>query len=245
MWTLFIDCIDIGKIRLGEKLRIKNKLCTALELVQKDIMEPFLLVHSGLSTSPVGALPFKAGEHNNLQHICAWNLGTSDIFNIIHPYYYLTENEENSRTSSFEEGAPDVGQIVAQEPIFHYYGQVLIGGPLNAYWARGASLGPDTFVIKSPWDHKYLWHVLETTNIFLETRPRRFSFTFVTSVSDTCMLSELYFHDFCVVFSWVLSLGWPFTFWGLYKAPIVTLELTIESYPFWELCFLLLSVLPC
>ena len=32
------------------------------------------------------------------------------------------------------------------------------------------------------------------------TRHRRFSFTFVTSVSDTCMLLELYFQDFCVVF---------------------------------------------
>ena len=114
VWTLFIDCTDIGKIRLAEKLRIKNKLWTALQLVQKDIMEPFLLVHSGLSTSPVGALPFKAGEHNSLQHICVWNLGTSDVFNIIHPYYYLTENEQNSRTSTFEEGAPDVGQILDQ-----------------------------------------------------------------------------------------------------------------------------------
>ena len=63
------------------------------------------------------------------------------------------------------------------------------------------------------------------------TMPRRFSFASVTSVSDTCMMSELYFQDFCFVFSWVLSLGRPFTFWGLYKAPIVTLELTIWSYP--------------
>ena len=38
----------------------------------------------------------------NLQHISVWNLGTSDIFNIIHRYE-LTKNEENSRTSSFEE----------------------------------------------------------------------------------------------------------------------------------------------
>ena len=52
--------------------------------------------------------------------------------------------------------APDVGQNVTNEPIFYYYGQVLIGGPFNAYWAKGASLGPDTFVRKSPSDHKYL-----------------------------------------------------------------------------------------
>ena len=44
------------------------------------------------------------------------------------------------------------------------------------------------------------------------TQPRRFTFAFVTSVSNTCMLSELYFHDFCVVFSWVKSLGRPFSF---------------------------------
>ena len=49
------------------------------------------------------------------------------------------------------------------------------------------------------------------------TRPRRFSFAFVTSVSDKCMMLELYFQDFCVVFSWVLSLGQPFTFCGLSK----------------------------
>ena len=44
----------------------------------------------------------------NLQHISVWNPGTSNIFNIIHRYE-LTENEENSRTSSFEEGVPDAG----------------------------------------------------------------------------------------------------------------------------------------
>ena len=27
----------------------------------------------------------------------------------------------------------DVGQTVAQEPIFYYYGQVLIGGPFIAF----------------------------------------------------------------------------------------------------------------
>ena len=47
----------------------------------------------------------------NLQHISVWNLNTSEIFNIIH-CYELTENEENSRTSSFEEGAPDIGQNI-------------------------------------------------------------------------------------------------------------------------------------
>ena len=43
-------------------------------------------------------------------------------------------------------GCSDVGISVAQEPIFFYYGQVLIGGPFEAYWALGESLGPDTFV---------------------------------------------------------------------------------------------------
>ena len=62
----------------------------------------------------------------------------------------------------------DVGQTVAREPIFYYYGQVLIGGPFKAFWALGESLGPNTFVRKSPRDQKYLCHALETTNIFLE-----------------------------------------------------------------------------
>ena len=44
------------------------------------------------------------------------------------------------------------------------------------------------------------------------TRPRIFTFTSVSSVSDTCMLSELHFQGFCVVFSWVKSLGRPFSF---------------------------------
>ena len=101
----------------------------------------------------------------NIEHISVWNLGTSDIFNIIHRYE-LTENEENSRTSSFEEGAPDVAQNITKEPIFCYSRQVHIGGPLNAYWADGESLG---LQISS-------WRGL--------TRPRRFFFAFVTSVSE-------------------------------------------------------------
>ena len=71
-------------------------------------------------------------------------------------YHFLAESKANSRTSLFEEGASDVGQNVAQEPILYYSVLIYIGGPLNAYWAKGASLGPDTFVRKSPWDHKYL-----------------------------------------------------------------------------------------
>ena len=50
----------------------------------------------------------------------------------------------------------DVAQNVAQEPIFYYYGQVLIGGPFKGFWALGESLGPDTSVRQSPRDHKYL-----------------------------------------------------------------------------------------
>ena len=65
----------------------------------------------------------------NLQHISARNLRNSEFFIIIHPYYYFTENEENSRTSSFEEGAPDVGQNVAQEPTLYYSAPIYIGGP--------------------------------------------------------------------------------------------------------------------
>ena len=34
-----------------------------------------------------------------------------------------------------------------------------------------------------------------------------FTFSFVNSVSYICTLSELYFKDFCIVFSWVKSLG--------------------------------------
>ena len=66
----------------------------------------------------------------------------------------------------------DVAQNIAQELIFYCYGQILIGGPLKAFWALGESRGPDTSVKKSPWDQKYLWHALETTNIFLE-RPNK------------------------------------------------------------------------
>ena len=49
----------------------------------------------------------------NLQHISVRNLRNYEFFIIIHPYYYFTENQENSRTSSFEEGAPDVGHTAA------------------------------------------------------------------------------------------------------------------------------------
>ena len=50
----------------------------------------------------------------------------------------------------------DVAQNKAQEPIFCYYGQVHIGGPLNAYWAKRESLGPNTYCGILPRDHKYL-----------------------------------------------------------------------------------------
>ena len=154
MSSLLIDCTSRGKIRRAEKLRITTKPCTALEVVRKSIKD--FKVHGGLSTSSVGAFSLKAREHKNLQQICVWNLGTFDVFNIIHAYQYHTKIEENSRTSSFEEGAPDAGQNVAQEPISFYYGQVLIGGPFKASWALGESLGPDTFVRQSPRDHQYL-----------------------------------------------------------------------------------------
>ena len=50
----------------------------------------------------------------------------------------------------------DVAQNIAQELIFYCYGEILIGGPLKAFWALGESRGPDTSVRKSPWDQKYL-----------------------------------------------------------------------------------------
>ena len=46
-----------------------------------------------------------------------WNLGISKFFGISHLYYYLTENEDNFTTISFEEGAPDIAQNGAQVPI--------------------------------------------------------------------------------------------------------------------------------
>ena len=118
-------------------------------------------------------------------------------------------------------------------------------GPIRAYWAKRKSRGVVTVCKRSPRDSQIVCQVLQ----FLE--------------SPKCLLSGLEASFCCVkpipwnkhgvrvivsrlwvVFSWVKSLGRPFTFWGLYKAPIVTLEDTIWSYPFWELCFLLLSVLP-
>ena len=70
---------------------------------------------------------------------------------------YLQQNPlKNSRTSSFKEEAPDVAQNIAQELSFYCYGQILIGGPLKAFWALGESRGPNTSVRKSPWDQKYL-----------------------------------------------------------------------------------------
>ena len=39
------------------------------------------------------------------------------------------------------------------------------------------------------------------------TRSGSFTFSFVNCVSYICILSELYFKEFCIVFSWVKSLG--------------------------------------
>ena len=44
------------------------------------------------------------------------------------------------------------------------------------------------------------------------TRPRSITFSFVSFISDTSMLSKLFFQDFCVIFLRVKSLGRPFTF---------------------------------
>ena len=59
-------------------------------------------------------------------------------------------------TAKFVDGEIDVAQIPAQEPFFYNSGQVHTKGPLNAYWALGESLGPDTFVRKSHMDYQYL-----------------------------------------------------------------------------------------
>ena len=74
-------------------------------------------------------------------------------------------------------------------------------------------------------DHLGTPNILESSINLLEylcgglTRPMSITFTFFSSVSNTCMMLELYFQNFCVVFSWVKSLGRPFPFLGLYKAP--------------------------
>ena len=75
------------------------------------------------------------------------------LFQLIHLPIHLIEHEENSRTSSFK-GPSDVAQKVAQEPIFHYSGQVNFGGPFKAFYAKGESLGPETLYRRLPRDHK-------------------------------------------------------------------------------------------
>ena len=55
-----------------------------------------------------------------------WTPCDANLFHLSHHSIYLTENEENSRTSSFEEGAPDAAHNVAQEPIFYCYGKFLL-----------------------------------------------------------------------------------------------------------------------
>ena len=70
---------------------------------------------------------------------------------MIHRYDYLTENEDNLR-ASFKEGAPDVSQNAAQEPIFYYSERVHIRGPFKDNWANGESLRPNRFCTRSPRD---------------------------------------------------------------------------------------------
>ena len=50
----------------------------------------------------------------------------------------------------------DVAQNAAQESTLYYSGPIFIRGPLKAYWAKGESLGPDTYVRQSTRDHQYL-----------------------------------------------------------------------------------------
>ena len=56
----------------------------------------------------------------------------SNFFYICHLYYYLKENEGHSRTSSLEEGAPDVGQIKAQALILDEAEAAHCRSPFNA-----------------------------------------------------------------------------------------------------------------
>ena len=64
---------------------------------------------------------------------------------MIHIYDHIRNYKGNSRMSLFEEGALDVAQNAAQEPTLYYSGPIYIGGPLNAYWVKGASQGLDIF----------------------------------------------------------------------------------------------------
>ena len=45
------------------------------------------------------------------------NLVISNTFNVSGIYEYFLTTSDNSRSSSFEEGVPDVPQYVVQEPI--------------------------------------------------------------------------------------------------------------------------------
>ena len=66
-------------------------------------------------------------QQNPLRNPCI-----SNFFYMCHVYYYLTENEDHSRTSSFEEGAPDVGQIKAQVLILDGAEAAHCRSPFNA-----------------------------------------------------------------------------------------------------------------
>ena len=76
-------------------------------------------------------------ELANMKHIIEEkrfrNHGIYNLYNMTHLYDQIRVNEGNSRTSLFEEEAPDVVHNVAQEPIFYYSRQVLIGGLFKAY----------------------------------------------------------------------------------------------------------------
>ena len=118
------------------------------------------------------------------------------------PYHLLAESKANLRTSLFKERAPNVSQNVAQEPTLYYSGPIYIGGPSIAYWAKGASLGTDIFLRKSRWDQNIYdmpWKVQISFWRGL-TRPRKFTFAFVSSASYTCMVSELFSRLLCCLF---------------------------------------------
>ena len=59
-----------------------------------------------------------------------WNPYISNHFPMSYLYLCLTERKENSRTSSFEEGAPDVAQNQAQELVLDKAEATHFRGPI-------------------------------------------------------------------------------------------------------------------
>ena len=96
-----------------------------------------------------------------MKHVVALPFNITRGSSLAEPDSHGQRSTIQSRWSSFQAKMPrmwsiDVAHNAAQEPTLYYSGPIFIGGPLKAYWAKGESLGPDTFVRKSPRDHNYL-----------------------------------------------------------------------------------------